>query len=123
MNHDQLVFSENNSYHTVNGSDSVKKKGTNHKENKEMEDKKVLNSAEMDGVSGGVMRTVQTNMPVDAVVRSGPGMQHSQIGSLKNNTQVNTTGNSAYNPMDGRTWYEINYPIYGWMAGSLLGFF
>ena len=88
-----------------------------------MDDKKVLNSAEMDGVSGGVMRTVQTNMPVDAVVRSGPGMQHSQIGSLKNNTQVNTTGNSAYNPMDGRTWYEINYPIYGWMAGSLLGFF
>lgn len=50
-------------------------------------------------------------------------MQYGQIGSLKNNTQVNTTGNVSYNPQDGRTWYEINYPMFGWMAGSLLGYY
>jgi hypothetical protein len=36
---------------------------------------------------------------------------------------VNTTGNVSYNPQDGRTWYEINYPMNGWMAGSLLGYY
>ena len=88
-----------------------------------MEDKKALNSEEMNGVSGGILREVNTHQTVDAVVRSGPGLMYGQIGSLKNGTQVNTTGNTSYNPMDGRTWYEINYPLYGWMAGSLLGYF
>ena len=62
-------------------------------------------------------------MALDAVVRSGPGLQYTQIGSLKNESEVNTTGNSSYNSIDGRTWYEINYPMYGWMAGSLLGYY
>ena len=88
-----------------------------------MTEKKNLTGKELDGISGGVMRTVNTGMALDAVVRSGPGMQYGQIGSLKNQTQVNTTGNTSYNPTDGRTWYEINYPMYGWMAGSLLGYF
>ena len=88
-----------------------------------MEEKKTLSGEEMNGVSGGVMRTVDTGMDLDAVVRSGPGMQYGQIGALKNETQVNTTGIASYNAIDGRTWYEINYPMYGWMAGSLLGYF
>jgi hypothetical protein len=50
-------------------------------------------------------------------------MQYPQVGSFTNGTQVNTTGNYSYNSMDGRTWYEINYPMYGWMAGSLLGYY
>ena len=86
-------------------------------------DKNALNSEELNGVSGGDMRTVNTGRPVDAVVRCGPGLEYPQIGSLPNNTQVNTTGNNSYNSMDGRTWYEINYPMYGWMAGSLLGYY
>ena len=49
-------------------------------------------------------------------------MQYGQIASLKNHTEVNTTGYSSYNQLDGKTWYEINYPVYGWMAGSLLGY-
>jgi hypothetical protein len=88
-----------------------------------MSDKKVLNSDELNGVSGGVSRIVDTKQPMDAVVRSGPGMTYPQIGSLRNGTQVNTTGNASYNPQDGRTWYEINYPMYGWMWGTLLGFY
>ncbi len=87
-----------------------------------MADKKVLNEDEMQQASGGVYRTVNTNMAMDAVVRSGPGFNYAQIGSLKNGTQANTTGNVSMN-RDGETWYEINYPMYGWMKGNLLGFF
>ena len=60
-----------------------------------MEEKKALNNEEMNGVSGGVYRTVDTRKPMDAVVRSGPGMSYPQIASLKNGTQVNTTGNNS----------------------------
>ena len=81
-----------------------------------MSDKKVLNSDELNGVTGGVSRIVDTMQPMDAVVRSGPGVSYPQIGSLRNGTQVNTTGNASYNPQDGRTWYEINYPMYGWIS-------
>ena len=88
-----------------------------------MSDKKVLNSDELNGVSGGVSRIVDTQQPIDAVVHSGPGVAYPQIGSLSNGTQVNTTGNVSYNPQDRRTWYEINYPMYGWMVGILLGFY
>lgn len=88
-----------------------------------MSEKKALSSEDMNGVSGGVTRIVDTKRAMDAVVRSGPGTQYPQIASLKNGTQVNTTGNMSYNQIDGRTWYEINYPMYGWMAGSLLGYY
>lgn len=89
----------------------------------ERKDPNVLEDGELDPVAGGVMRTVNTKMAVDAVVRSGPGTQYPQAGTLSNGTQVNTTANSSYNALDGRTWYEINYPMYGWMAGSLLGYY
>ncbi|HCI73960.1 MAG TPA: hypothetical protein DHV42_05400 [Lachnospiraceae bacterium] len=85
--------------------------------------KKALSNEEMSGVNGGVSRIVDTKQPIDAVVRSGPGITYPQIGSLKNGTQVNTTGNVSYNPQDGRSWHEINYPMYGWMSGTLLGFY
>jgi hypothetical protein len=90
-----------------------------------MSDKKVLKSDELNGVTGGVSRIVGTGtkQPMDADVRSGPGVTYPQIGSLRNGTSVNTTGNASYNPQDGRTWYEINYPMYGWMWGTLLGFY
>ena len=81
-----------------------------------------INNEELDRVVGGITRTVDTNTSIDAVVRGGPGMQYGQIASLKDHTEVNTTGNSSYNQLDGKTWYEINYPVYGWMAGSLLGY-
>ena len=87
-----------------------------------MSEKKLLNSDELN-VSGGANVQVNTHTPQDAVVRSDPGTQYPEAGSLVNGTQVNTTGNTSYNALDGRTWYEINYPMYGWMAGSLLGYF
>ncbi len=87
-----------------------------------MAEKKNLNENELNDVSGGVYRTVNTGMKMDAVVRSGPGLSYPQISSLPNGTQANTTGNVARGP-EGYDWYEINYPVYGWMKGTLLGYF
>ncbi len=87
-----------------------------------MANKQVLDDAAMNNISGGATCCVNTGMAgVDAVVRGGPGTTYAQIASLKSGTQVNTTGNTSVNGFDGRTWHEINYPVYGWMAGSLLG--
>ncbi len=93
------------------------------KEEGKVTDKINLNEDELQNVSGGVTRTVDTKQPVDAVVRSGPGLNYPQTASLKSGTQVNTTGNTSVNGYDGRTWYEINYPLYGWMSGELLGYY
>ncbi len=87
-----------------------------------MAGKNMLNEDELQNVSGGASRTVNTGTTQPAVVRSGAGTNFSQIASLPSGTQVNTTGNVASNGMDGRTWFEINYPVYGWIAGSLIGF-
>ncbi len=80
-----------------------------------------MREEELDTVSGGMWRTVDTKQPMDAVVRSGPGRNYPQIGSLQSGTQANTTGNVAVNGYDGITWHEINYPMYGWMEGNILG--
>ncbi len=93
------------------------------KEEGKVTDKINLKEDELQNVSGGVTRTVDTKQPVDAVVRSGPGFEYPQIASLKSGTQVNTTGTVSMNSYDGKTWYEINYPFYGWMSAELLGFF
>ncbi len=87
-----------------------------------MAEKKSLSESELNNVSGGVNRTVNTNMALNAPVRQGPGFNYPEIASLENGTQANTTGNVSMSA-DGVTWYEINYPVYGWMKGSLLGYF
>ena len=61
-----------------------------------------INNEELDRVVGGITRTVDTNTSIDAVVRGGPGMQYGQIASLKDHTEVNTTGYSSYNQLDGK---------------------
>lgn len=87
-----------------------------------MAEKSMLNEEELQNVSGGVNRYVNTGTTQSAVVRSGAGLNFAQIGSLQNGSQVNLTGNTGANGVDGITWFEINYPMYGWIAGSLIGF-
>ncbi len=87
-----------------------------------MKEKFVMREEELENVSGGQSRTVNTMNPIDAFVRSGPGINYPKIADLKNGTQVNTTGNTMLNPDDGLTWFEINSPLYGWMNGALLGY-
>ncbi len=88
-----------------------------------MKDKFLMNEEELENVSGGAYRTVNNGQSLDAIVRSGPDLNYPQIGSLKDGTQVNTTGTVACNGLDGIFWYEINYPIYGWMKGEYLGYY
>ena len=84
-----------------------------------MSDFKKLDAQELENVSGGEGRTINTGSSVTAIVRSGPGFGYGQIGSLTNGTYVNTTG--LCQRADGRTWYQINVPYSGWVAGSLIG--
>ncbi|MBO7710220.1 MAG: Blp family class II bacteriocin [Lachnospiraceae bacterium] len=84
-----------------------------------MTDMKKMNEQELENVTGGESRIVNTGKNIEAVVRSGAGFGFPQIFAIKNGNFVNTTGRSVR--ADGRTWYEVNAPVYGWMAGSLIG--
>ena len=87
-----------------------------------MEEKKAnmqeLSMDEMDKVSGGGTLTVQGN---GATVRNGPGKGYASNGKLTAGTQVNFTGTLSYNDKEGRTYYMIDSPLYGWVLGKDLG--
>ena len=78
-----------------------------------------LNDQDLENVTGGDARTVNTGSKLDAVVRAGAGTNFPQVASLKNGTIVYATGNNAR--AGGRTWYEVSAPVYGWIAGGILG--
>ncbi|MDO4989087.1 MAG: hypothetical protein Q4E45_01130 [Eubacteriales bacterium] len=75
---------------------------------------------ELENVSGGEYRVVNTGDSRNAAIRSLPGLNTSIIGSLPNGTWANTTG--RFIRVDGRNWAEINSPMYGWIKGSILGY-
>ena len=75
---------------------------------------------ELENVSGGVYRVVNTGDERNAAIRVAPGLNTVIIGSLPNGTMANTTGNFVR--ADGRNWAEIDYPMRGWIKGSILGF-
>lgn len=80
-----------------------------------------LNDEHLENVVGGVRRMVNTHSNRNAAVRANPGMNYEQVASLTNGTSVNITGESVENVVDGRIWYEIDDPVNGWIAGSLIG--
>ena len=75
---------------------------------------------ELEKVSGGVGRIVNTGDSRDAAIRVMPGLNTTIVGTLPNGTVANTTGRFTY--ADGRNWAEIDYPIKGWIKGSILGY-
>ena len=79
-----------------------------------------MNDQELENVSGGEYRTVNTGDSRPAAIRSYPGLNAPVVATLTNGTQANSTGNFAY--ADGRNWAEINYPVQGWIKGSILGY-
>ena len=81
-----------------------------------------LTDDELELVSGGAQRTVNTGSSRPATIRSGPGITFSQVDSCSNGKAVYTTGTSVRNDEDGVTWYEIYEPVYGWIRGSLIGY-
>ncbi|MBP3877921.1 MAG: SH3 domain-containing protein [Lachnospiraceae bacterium] len=79
-----------------------------------------INDEALDQVVGGVKRTVNTGTSQNAAVRAGAGKGYAVIDSLPNGTNVNATG--RFRQADGRSWAQIDYPIDGWIAASILGF-
>ena len=63
---------------------------------------------------------VDTGTDQNAVVRCGAGKAFEQIDSLPNGTNCYMTG--RFKEADGRTWAEIDYPVEGWIAASILGY-
>ena len=85
-----------------------------------MAEKTNLNDQELENVSGGEYRVVNTGDERNAAIRNAPGLSTTIIGSLPNGTVANTTG--RFVRVDGRNWAEIDYPMWGWIKGSILGF-
>ena len=85
-----------------------------------MSDNKNLTDQELENVSGGDCRIVNTGDSRNAAIRVYPGLNTEIIGSLPNGTVANTTG--RFMRADGRNWAEINYPMWGWIKGSILGY-
>ena len=79
-----------------------------------------LNDAALEQVTGGVRRRVNTGTSQNAAVRRGAGMKYDQIDSLENGTYVNATG--EFMKADGRTWAQIDFPVDGWIAASIIGY-
>ena len=85
-----------------------------------MSEKENLKDHELENVSGGDYRMVNTGDYRNAAIRSAPGLSTPIIGSLPNGTYCNTTG--RFTRRDGRNWAEINSPMWGWIKGSILGY-
>ena len=85
-----------------------------------MTDMNKLNEAALEQVTGGVRRKVDTGTSQNAAVRSGAGKKYDQIDSLENGTYVNATG--KFKEADGRSWAQIDSPVDGWIAASIIGY-
>ena len=83
-------------------------------------DNKNLNEQELENVSGGEFRVVNTGDARPAAIRSYPGLNAPVVATLVHGTQANSTGRFTY--ADGRNWAEINYPVQGWIKGAILGY-
>ena len=81
---------------------------------------KDMNDQELEKVSGGEYRTVNTGDSRDAAIRSYPGLNAPVVAVLPNSTVANSTGRFTF--ADGRNWAEINYPGQGWIKGAILGY-
>ena len=83
-------------------------------------DKENMTDQELESVSGGEYRTVNTGDYRDAAIRSYPSLSAPVIATLPNGTRANSTGRFAQ--ADGRNWAEIDYPVRGWIKGAILGY-
>ncbi len=85
---------------------------------------KELSTEELDEVSGGVGRTVNTGVAgLNAALRLEPQKFSKQIGSIPNGTRIDTVSDQlVYDPEAGRNFVQVNYNgRIGWVASSLVG--
>ena len=83
-------------------------------------DDTTLKDQELENVSGGEFRTVNTGDSRDAAIRAYPALNAPVIAVLPNGTAANSTGKFTY--ADGRNWAEIDYSVRGWIKGAILGY-
>lgn len=89
-----------------------------------MDKKNELSMNEMEQVTGGVWRTVNTGVPdLDAALRAEPRKSSKQIGHIPNGCQVDTlTDQLVYDPESRRNFVQVNYNgKIGWVASSIVG--
>lgn len=89
-----------------------------------MEEMRKLKPDEMENISGGVWRTVDTGVSgLNAALRNGPSKGSKQIASLPNKTQVDTvTDQVVYDPVSGRNYVKVTVNGQtGWIAASIIG--
>ena len=88
-----------------------------------------LNLDEMQAVSGGTTRTIQTGIPKqNAAIRQGPAKSTKQIASLENGTTVETVDDVLmWDEAEGRYFVQIRFTDKrgklrtGWVASSIVG--
>ena len=88
-----------------------------------MTDIRKINDTELNDVVGGKRVVVHNDSVNYANVRVTPGLNTEVLFTVKNGTELYTTGNKI--TRDGYTWYEVNLAgayDYGWIAGSLIGY-
>ena len=85
-----------------------------------------LSMDELNQVTGGSMKTVNTGTPDNAAIRNAPG-NGVIIASLANGTAVQTIGTPVYDAGTDRNWIKVKCKykgksITGWVAASIVGF-
>ena len=88
-----------------------------------MTDIKKINEEALENVVGGARRIVHNDSVNYANIRRTPGLNTEVLFTVKNGTELTTTGNKI--TRDGYTWYEVMLAgayDYGWIAGSLIGY-
>ena len=90
------------------------------KEKTKLAEKNLMNDQELESVSGGEWRIVNTGDSRDAAIRSYPGVNAPVVATLHNGTEANATNQFAQ--ADGRNWVYITAPVQGWIKGAILGY-
>ncbi len=91
-----------------------------------MSDMFELSLDELNQVTGGVLKTVNTGTAQNAAIKDRPGGAK-VLASLPNGTVVDTVGDPVYDPVTARNWVQVRYHDAGnrvrkgWIAASIVG--
>ena len=88
-----------------------------------MTDIKKISEEALENVVGGKRVVVHNDAVNYANIRVTPGLNTEVLFTVKNGTELETTGNKI--SRDGYTWYEVYLAgayDYGWISGSLIGY-
>ena len=86
--------------------------------------RRTLNPEELDQVTGGTLRTVNTGISnLNAALRTNATKSSRQIASIPNGVQVDTVSDElVWDPDSQRHFVQVTYDgKTGWIASSILG--